>query len=286
VAVIRRAVLRTLRSVFLLRPLEAILLSRTVGRPYAGLASKLVPGCELYRRGRPRSVTRYGLRFVLDRSELMQWYLYWGFVDPSHDALLALCSPGDTVVDVGGNIGITALRAATIVGPSGRVIAFEPDPENLAGFRRQLAGNDLPNVEVVGCGLAERSGTLRLTVADEHNRGMNRIDPTASVGVDVPVTTLDAALAERGVTDVAVIKIDVEGYEHHVLQGAPATLAQRPVLFVEISDDLLRAQGSSGPDLVREIEAAGYALHRADTGARLTADTAAGVHVDAVCRSA
>src|SRR5437879_1660441 len=106
---LRTRVLRWFRSVWKIPALERALVRRTNRHPYSGLVSKLPPLARDYRRGTRRVAVRYGLRLDLDLSDLGNWYAYWGFTAPSHDALVRLCRPGATVVDVGANFGITAL---------------------------------------------------------------------------------------------------------------------------------------------------------------------------------
>jgi len=221
---------------------------------------------------------------------MVGWYLYFGFVDPSHDSFAAECRRGDVVLDVGANIGVTALRAAQAVGPSGRVFAFEPDPTNCQGCRRHVAGNGVTNVEVIEAALGEKAGSAVIAVRDPHNRGMNRLErdplPTGA-GAPTSVTTIDDFVAAKGMERLDVIKVDVEGYEFAVLRGGRAALERfRPTLFLEIDDGLLAAQGESASKVLSFLKDLGYEVSRAESEEVLSERAPLeNIHFDIVCRS-
>jgi FkbM family methyltransferase len=149
--------------------------------------------------------------------------------------LRALARARYTVVDVGANIGYYMLLFESAVGAAGRIVAFEPEPDNLVELRANVEGNALNNVAIHPVAVGSRSGTVAFA------RGINggvREDAGAMTGneIQVPVVTLDDALTGP----VDLIKIDVEGYEEEVLLGATKTLqAHRPALFVEIHPGLM-----------------------------------------------
>lgn len=139
--------------------------------------------------------------------------------------------PGDVVVDVGANIGYYALMLARLVGPSGRIICVEPDPENLTELRRNIAANNLTNVQLFDVAAGASEGTAHVV------GGINaRLSDHDSGDYPVGVMPLDTLI--KGPVDF--IKIDVEGYEGHVLRGAEHVIAtHRPVIFAEIHPVLL-----------------------------------------------
>jgi len=155
------------------------------------------------------------------------------------NALRKYVRPGDTCVDVGGNLGYYCLLMANLVGPQGRVITFEPVEENIAVLKENLAVNKIKNVELVNSALGAQPGTLSLIRSEAGS-----ISATPSIrgyavegeqsSIDVPVTTLDEYLEEKSWRP-AVIKIDVEGAELEVLRGALNTLrVARPTVLVEV----------------------------------------------------
>ncbi|MFH1189740.1 MAG: FkbM family methyltransferase [Candidatus Omnitrophota bacterium] len=132
--------------------------------------------------------------------------------------------PGDTVIDCGAYVGEFTLYAARAVGPSGRVIAFEPDAGIYARLLRNIKLNGFNNVTAVNKGLWSEDGVLKF-VGDGvkgYSFMLGGDDPSA---VDVPVASLDSELARLKVARVNFIKADVEGAEVELLRGAAKTLS-------------------------------------------------------------
>src|ERR1035437_3567146 len=82
--------------------------------------------------------------------------LYGEFSDPEVDVMAKTVKPGDTVIDVGANVGALTVAMAKLVGPNGRVIAFEPQPETAALLERNAAQNGLDNVEIHRCATGDK----------------------------------------------------------------------------------------------------------------------------------
>jgi FkbM family methyltransferase len=142
-----------------------------------------------------------------------------------------LLAPGMRVADVGANIGYYLLLIESVVGPTGRVVCFEPEAANLRELRRNALVNGFANVEVVAAAAGAANGTVALRT------GINAaiVEPGAG-DCTVALVSLDAALAEA----VDLVKIDVEGYEGQVLAGARRLLAERrPALWLEIHPAML-----------------------------------------------
>jgi FkbM family methyltransferase len=139
--------------------------------------------------------------------------------------------PGDTALDVGANIGLTTLALAARVGPTGRVHAFEPNPELVVLLERSLRHNRVTNARLHAVALGAAAGRLDLHVpprnAGEGSLARNREVPGCR-RVSVPVRTLTEVMEEEGIGAVRLVKIDVEGFELQVLQGALPILAARP----------------------------------------------------------
>ena len=172
------------------------------------------------------------------------------------EALRAWARPGTTVIDVGANMGFFTVRFARWVGPAGRVIAVEPETENLRLLRHRLERSGLGvNVDVIEGVAAEESGMLRLAINAFHPAD-HRI---GEQGLAVRAWTIDELVAARGWPAISLIKIDVQGAEVRVLRGARATIARfHPRLFVEVDDRALEEAGFSADLLFDEIERHGY----------------------------
>ncbi len=172
---------------------------------------------------------------------------------PMQEALRRTVPAGGVVYDIGANIGVFSLLAGRLAGPGGRVLAFEPVPE-VAGLIAYAAGrNGLADVVTVRAqAVAGAATTARFHVSSEPSwshladRG---VAPSTTRTIDVDVTTLDAAVL-AGAPPPDVVKIDVEGSEIAVLEGAAAVLSEhRPTILCELHEtnaevcDLLESAG-------------------------------------------
>ena len=140
--------------------------------------------------------------------------------------------PGDTVLDIGANIGLMTLKAATLAGPTGRVIAFEPNPEVYPRLERHVALNGLRNVEVRRHALGATPGSLPIYVGASNVTNASLVAHEGDrVVAEVPIHRLDDIMGDR---PAHFIKIDVEGFEAEVLKGAAQLLARcRPTILME-----------------------------------------------------
>lgn len=196
-------------------------------------------------------------------------------------AFARLLRPGDVAFDVGAHIGWVAVQFAQAVGSGGRVLAFEPGSNNLPYLRRNLA--PFPQAKIIeaaaGAAVGEAelfeeslTGQNNALAAPYHRLAANAALNPASLAIAarrVPVTTLDAAAQAEG-RDPVLVKIDVEGFELPVLQGAAGLLARaRPVLMVEVTRD--------APAIACLLGAAGYRLYRVAGGAIVPAGGPAGL---------
>ncbi|MGA7261330.1 MAG: FkbM family methyltransferase [Stellaceae bacterium] len=157
-----------------------------------------------------------------------------------HPAVLGFLQPGSVVIDVGANLGEWTMPFARKVGAAGRVLAIEPAPRSAAALESTLAANALSQAEIVHCAIGDHDGTTDFAVpvvtSARTDTGAARIGP-AGAGHDalqVPLRSLDSLAAERDFARLDLIKIDVEGHERRVLDGAAAILDRhRPVLVIE-----------------------------------------------------
>lgn len=145
--------------------------------------------------------------------------------------------PGQIVVDVGAHIGAFSLMAGRRVGPSGRVLAFEPSPRTFELLKRNLEANGLSWAAPHAYALADAEGAAELFIADDSENNPAADTLSAQSGrkaVRVRLRRLDDVLAEERVDRIDLLKIDVEGAELRVLDGAPRalTLARRIVMEV------------------------------------------------------
>lgn len=173
---------------------------------------------------------------------------------------------GGTFYDLGAWIGLFSLGAAERVGPRGCVVAVEPSPDSVRLLRRHLALNGFEDVGIVVEGLVgDRTGTAPFFVGVGPDMENSMVDGIPGrKAKDVPVTTLDALVAETG-RPPDVVKIDVEGAEHRVLQGARKTLVDhRPLVVLAVHPRLVARLGDSVEGIARFVDELGYRIEDLD----------------------
>lgn len=188
-----------------------------------------------------------------------------------------VCKPGMTFLDVGANIGLYTALALPRIGRAGRVVALEPDRESFEYLRKTVIANRAENVTCIRKGAADYSGVMKLFVS-ENNRGDNRLyDNELSTGsYDVDVAPVDLLLEELGITVVDLVKIDVQGFEGHVLRGMRETIARSPnlTILMEFWPHGLQCAGTKPAGLLADLEAIGLVVYelRSDGSLRLVED--------------
>lgn len=192
----------------------------------------------------------------------------WGS-SHEHRSLRSLRLEGLTVYDVGAFEGVVTLFLSRAVGDSGHVVAFEPNPTNAARLRENVAINGLENVEVREIALAKEPGTATLAF-NPREGGYGTLTPAGDRerAIEVSVATLDGLVA-GGLAPPSFMKIDVEGLECDVLEGARATLAEHaPRLMIELHGYADRR--ANAERLLGILSPLGYGIEHVETGRRVT----------------
>lgn len=229
-------------------------------------------------------VTRRGIRWQLDLREGIDLaiYLFGYFEYETVRAYRRLVKPGDTVLDIGANIGAHTLHLARCISPTGRVIAFEPT----AYAYHKLQQNISLNPRLAGLIQAEQimlvgpddapvkpqlysSWQIRGAVANSHPKHGGRLMDTTGARQ----TTLDRYLAGHKPGAVSLIKMDVDGHECQVLRGARELLRRdKPILLLEMMPYGLEEAGTSLDEILAILSGHGYSLFQLDGRSALPAD--------------
>ncbi|MGH2659774.1 MAG: FkbM family methyltransferase, partial [Actinomycetota bacterium] len=235
-------------------------LSSLVGLPISNRA--------LWARAAPRTVRGklHGFRMRLrmqDWSERLTYFLGRYYELPLERLLQSLLERGETFIDVGGNIGMITLTAASRVGEEGTIHTFEPNPEMVGRIRETVALNRLTNVSIYPIGLSDAEADLVLTTVSESG-GWGTFAPVTE---RVPSLTYGAVMARVARADEAlvgktegplVVKIDVEGFECRVLRGMSRLIDRlRPAIITEVESQLLQSAASSVNELFEMMRAWG-----------------------------
>jgi FkbM family methyltransferase len=215
------------------------------------------------------AIANFSGNFVIGaRSDILRRLMLTGSYEPE---LVEICrryvDPHRDVIDVGANVGLYTVLFSSLA-PLQRVLAIEPAPAALARLRRNLAINGVTDRVEVYAGAASATVSpvqMRVVTGREEYSTAGELAHPSVIGATfetlaVPASTLDALVSERRLNP-GFVKIDVEGTEHTVLAGMQATIAEfRPVILAELSDPLLKRNGSSAHEVIEGIRRQGYAL--------------------------
>ncbi len=178
----------------------------------------------------------------------------------------AFLKPGMTFLDIGAHHGLYSLIAARCVGATGRVIAFEPSPRERKKLEAHLALNRTTNVAVEDLALGACGGETDLFLGLDG--GFNTLSSAAAQGgvakIPVRVMALDEYLASANLPRIDLVKLDVEGGELEIFEGARRVLERkpRPVILCEVDDQRTRGWGYDAVAIVRLIEGFGFRWYR------------------------
>ncbi len=169
--------------------------------------------------------------------------------------------PGDIAVDVGANWGLHSLYLSRLVGQSGRVIALEPLPLAFSELEWHAQKNRCANVTPLLLALSDSNGQTSFSPADSPCQGVLTAAAPSSTdrsrSIVVQTRTLDSLLAEMGVRRLRLVKIDVEGAESRVLDGAAQTMKNlKPYFVIELHTP------EQDVAVARRLAENGYALGR------------------------
>jgi FkbM family methyltransferase len=207
------------------------------------------------------TVTRAGSRWVLNPADYTQREFFWLREKDSWDVfhLMRLLRPGAVILDIGANFGFYAVTFARALARCARIIAFEPFPSTFRRLCTNIALNELDDViQAHPVALSDHVGRARMWSRPD-NSGASAVLEEGNTSV--PATTLDAFAQEAGLSQLDLIKLDVEGHEEAVLRGGSKALAQyRPALFMEIDPPKLRRGKTSAERVLKLLIEAGYTL--------------------------
>lgn len=209
-----------------------------------------------------------GSRFRCDLPDLIQMYLYlFGLWEPDLTAYLRhALKPGDTLVDVGANVGNNSITGSHCVGQSGQVIAIEASPDLARRLEEHVRLNNAANVRVVHAAASDHEHQLTIFQGPQHNVGLTAtsahrgMKPSQRVRAQPLAQLIEDADWDR----IRVIKIDVEGGEPAVLRGVAAVLQRLPAdaeISVELSPEWWTESQLTPEQLITPFRERGFHLY-------------------------
>ena len=215
-----------------------------------------------------RSIKRRGFRIETDLTvDDVGWILYsYGCLDYWDErAIKRSIGPGSVCFDVGAHIGYYSLLLSKLVGPTGRVISFEPMPYTNSFLRRNLQNNNIRNVTVEQAAVGVSNGSVRMGSPSDGRLGQSSISDSGST--EVRCTTIDLEVARLGLDRLDFIKMDVEGFELQALTGASRTIHRfRPKIMFEVNARALQQHGAHPDQLGTFFKSKDYNLFEAKAG--------------------
>lgn len=198
---------------------------------------------------KPRKIFRglaSGYRICVSPAENLAYLL--GTAEPHLQRIIKqYVATGDTVYDIGANVGYVSLSLAKQVGPQGRVIAFEPVPRNVESFRENLKVNRLDNIQLLAFAASDTCGEAVIRIADSLSTASlvwHRNDPSTTE-LTIKTVSIDSMVEAGDLGSPKFVKIDVEGAEGSVLQGMRRTVAAaRPVLLSSVRTQAAKQPGA------------------------------------------
>lgn len=173
--------------------------------------------------------------------------------------------PGGRFLDVGANIGYYACLLGKLAGPTGKVVAIEPEPQNRRLLEANLRRNGLANVTVHGCAIGAANGTARLGIYKPANRGRHSVVTLDGCEkfIEVPLRRLDDLVEnEDAGSSWSFVKMDMEGSEPFAIDGAPRTLARTEMLAMEYAAADWRSAGVDPAPVIATLAARFSRLER------------------------
>ena len=210
---------------------------------------------------RPYRVSaRKGLKVELRPGVVGERYIFYEvFMKSSYLAAGQTIRPGDTVIDIGANVGFFSILAASLVGPTGSVICFEPRAETFAQLQRNVAVSGMKNIRARQMAVAGSQGRSRLFHSD--SPGMSSLfmtvdgKPADSPSEEVVMTTLPDIVRDEGIKHCHYLKLDCEGAEYAILDSLSPDMAR---CIDQITMEIHRIPGRDPAELDHRLADLGF----------------------------
>ncbi len=207
---------------------------------------KFIPVNTVYPNPTLRRVQRDGATFLLNISDYMQWHIWAGLRDVSWKLAIKKLSANNelTIIDIGSNVGAFTLKTACYMKKNhirGKIIAFEPNPVVFKQLSANLCLNHAASTLVISeqIGISDKRDALQFQWQEKNSGGGKFILPLDNPEINVnfiSVIPLDDYIESNNIKRIHFIKVDVEGFEPFVINGAKKTISKyKPDIYMEVS---------------------------------------------------
>jgi FkbM family methyltransferase len=199
--------------------------------------------CKLLKKDFHATLWTYKFKFWITSHQ--SYWLYKNYYLDTHEfsIIKALTKPGDVIFDIGANIGIYSLWFSKCINDTGLIYSFEPDDTNINRLKYAISLNSLKSIIPNNLALSNTVGEAKFSTGlDEQNSLINGYSPLTDQYRIVHTCTIDQFCADNKIEEINYMKIDVEGAEWFVLNGAENMLANKKikVIQLEINHQLLK----------------------------------------------
>jgi FkbM family methyltransferase len=194
-----------------------------------------------------KQINVFGYKLILDKFDTNGYSLMKVNKNNELDIIKNIIKEGDIVIDVGANIGFFTLFFRSLVGNTGKIIAFEPEKNNFDILKKNIEINNLQNIEIHNLGLGSENKNLRMLLSENvgEHRIYNENSSKSSSNSDIinentKFTDVKVVRLDDYVKTANFIKFDAEGYEIEILRGMPNLLKQNITIFSDFYVKLLK----------------------------------------------
>ena len=181
------------------------------------------------------------------------------------------CRGDMTFVDIGGNVGLYSALALHTLADTGRIVTLEPHPESFALLSKNIATNQLergaanaPQIALFQMAASAESGTQQLALNPE-NKADNRLSEAPDEWESIPIQakSMDELLPEQHITEVNFVKMDVQGYEHRILNGFMESLrrSEKAIIMTEFWPQGINSTGGNARGYLQDLSDLGFTLY-------------------------
>ena len=209
--------------------------------------------------------TPFGFKLLINKNKIVEREFYLGnYESDILNIFRKLVKKNYTIIDAGANIGVFSLIAANKYKGKVRVYAFEPAAYPANKIRKNIEINRIETIEVCNSALGNYKGEINLNICEDDAYNSIGTNPQAKIqgNIKVPITTIDIFCKENSITKVDILKMDTEGAEYLILQGAKSFLSSHciPIIFTEYNRQVITGYTHTLDDLEGILIENGYEI--------------------------